>query len=482
MSTQHSDSESDGTRRIDAGIGSAHVASLAEGDRRSMMHPFSSLAEQALAEPRILESAQGIYVSDARGKQYIDGGSGLWCVNVGYGRPEIAEVMATQSRKLSYGLCFAGHSSEPLIRLARRLLEIAPRNMVKVLFNNSGSEANEAQVKMVRAYNNILGRPKKKKMISRWGGYHGASIAAGSLTGAEVVHRNFDLPMPGVLHTDSPDYFRRKRVESSPEDFIREAADALEQLIQAAGPETVAAFIAEPIMGSCGIIIPPTGYFEAIHAVLRRHDVLLISDEVITGFGRTGQWFAGPQLGMQPDLMTCAKGMTSGYFPMSACLVSDRLWDVLISEAGPNTVFGHGFTTAGHPVGAAVALKNLEIIEGESLATNAAQVGGYLLGQLQSRLGHHPLVGDVRGYGMLCGVELDADKATHRPFENAAAVGSMLSRLCWDEGLMVRGAHGKAMACLAPPLILTRPQADEIVNRLGQALDRMMVELPRSAS
>jgi L-2,4-diaminobutyrate transaminase len=480
MSSQH---PSTIAQRKQAGRGrmsGEQFATLVESDRRSIMHPFSALAEQSVTEPRILESASGIYLKDAKGKEYIDGGSGLWCVNVGYGRSEIADVMAEQSRKLSYSLCFASYSNEPMIQLAQRMLELAPPNMVKVLFNNGGSEANEAQIKMVRAYNNILGRPHKKKIISRWGGYHGATIAAGSLTGNAIVHRLFDLPIEGILHAESPDYHRRKQAEMSPADFAREAARALEQMIIAQGPDTIAAFIAEPIMGSCGIIIPPLEYFEAIEPVLQRHDVLLIADEVITGFGRAGHWFASPHFRMRPDLITCAKGITSGYFPMSACLVGDRVWEVLTSDRGSDNVFGHGFTTAGHPVAAAVALKNIEIMERESLLSNASTVGGYLLDRLRSKLGTHSLVGDVRGYGMLCGVELDADKAARRPFENAYSIGGMLGRLCWDEGLVVRGGHGKAMGCLAPPLILTTSEADEIVTRLGRALDRLASDLQKS--
>jgi L-2,4-diaminobutyrate transaminase len=451
----------------------ARIASLAQVDRQSVMHPFSVLAGQAAAEPCILARANGIFVTDVQGREYIDGGSGLWCVNVGYGRAEIADVMAAQSRELSYGLCFSGYSSEPLIHLAERLLALSPAPMAKVLFNNSGSEANEAQVKIVRAYNNLRGRPLKKKIISRHGAYHGASIAAGSLTGNDIVHRHFDLPIAGVLHTECPDYFRRANRDLTPEAFVGVMVEALERLIESEGPDTLAAFIAEPIMGSCGVVIPPAGYYEAIQAVLRRHDILMIVDEVITAFGRLGQWFSAPGFGIEPDLITCAKGITSGYFPMSACLVSGKVWDVLTADPERAGVFGHGFTTAGHPVAAAVALKNLEIIEREGLLENARGVGAYLLGQLRKRLGDHPLVGDIRGFGMMCGVELDADKRTHRPFDNAQAVGTLLGKICWAEGLMVRGGHGKAMAALAPPLILTEAQADEIVTRLQRGLDRV---------
>jgi len=456
------------------------IKSLCAADRKSVMHPFSALAEQSNSDPRILARASGVYVTDANGKEYIDGGSGLWCVNVGYGRSEIADVMAAQSRELSYALCFSGYSSEPLIELAERLLALAPSPMAKVLFNNSGSEANEAQIKIVRAYNNLLGRPKKKKVISRWGAYHGSSIAAGSLTGNVIVHRHFDLPMAGILHTASPDYFRRENRQLSLGEFVRATVDELDRLIVSEGPETIAAFIAEPLMGSCGVIIPPDGYYQAVQEVLRRHDILLIADEVITGFGRVDGWFASPIVGMQPDLMTCAKGITSGYFPMSACLVSDKVWDILTADPSEAGVFGHGFTTAGHPVGAAVALKNLEIIERENLLENARNIGAYLLQQLRTHLGDHPLVGDVRGLGMMCGVELDADKSAHQPFDNAYTIGSIFGKLCLEEGLMVRGGHGKAMAALAPPLILTSAQADEIVNRMSRALDSLAAHLQQN--
>jgi len=456
-------------------------STLASVDRRAVMHPFSNLAEQAKGEPRILTDAKGVFVRTADGREYLDAGSGLWCVNVGYGRDEIADVMADQSRRLSYASCFGGFSNESLIELSERLLSLAPKTMSKVLFNNSGSEANDAQIKIVRLYNNLRGLPKKKKIISRHGAYHGASIGAGSLTGHPAVHRNFDLPMDGIFHVDAPDYFRRPDPSLSMDDFCAQLVRDLENTIQREGPETVAAFIAEPVMGSCGVIIPPSGYFRAVQDVLQRYDVLLIADEVITAFGRLGAWFGSDLMGMTPDLMTCAKGITSGYFPMSACLVGSKVWDVLIADSAAAGIFGHGFTTAGHPVGAAVALKNLEIIERENLLLNASRNGEYLLRQLRARLSDHPLVGDVRVMGMMCGVELDADKATHMPFTDWQAKASAFSNCCWEAGLMVRGGHGKVMAALAPPLILTTGEADEIVTRMERALEFMQRRLDARA-
>ncbi len=442
-------------------------------DCASVMHPFSNLAQQATTNPRLLVSAKGVIVLDASGREYIDAGSGLWCVNVGYGREEIAEVMAGQSRKLSYGLCFGGYSNEPLIELSEMLLRLAPPGMCRVLFNNSGSEANDAQIKIVRAYNNLLDRPRKKKIISRHGAYHGSSIGSGSLTGHPIVHQHFDLPMSGILHADAPDYFRRSDRGLSEGQFCSKLVGDLEALILREGPDTVAAFIAEPVMGSCGVIVPPVGYFPAVQDLLDRHEILLIADEVITGFGRLGAWFGSPMVGLQPDLMTCAKGITSGYFPMSACLIGEKVWDVLTKDPARAGVFGHGFTTAGHPVAAAVALKNLEIIEREDLLENARSTGAYLMEALRQRIGSHPLVGDIRGAGMMCGVELDEDRASHRPFPDQARMASLFNACCWDEGLIVRGGHGKVMAAMAPPLTLSRDEADETVSRLSRAMDRM---------
>jgi L-2,4-diaminobutyrate transaminase len=446
------------------------------------MHPFSNLAQQTASSPRMLASAKGIFVTDADGREYIDAGSGLWCVNVGYGREEIAEVMAEQSRKLSYGLCFGNYSNEPLIELAEKLLRLAPEGMCRVLFNNSGSEANDAQIKIVRAYNNLLGRPAKKKFISRHGAYHGSSLGSGSLTGHPVVHQHFDLPMAGVLHAAAPDYFRRADRTQSEAQFCAQLVSDLEAMIEREGPETVAAFIAEPVMGSCGVIIPPDGYFTAVQELLVRHDILLIADEVITGFGRLGHWFGSTPMGLKPDLVTCAKGITSGYFPMSACLVGERVWSVLAGDPELTGVFGHGVTTAGHPVAAAVALQNLKIIEREGLLENAESTGGYLLQAMRQALLQHELVGDIRGIGMMCGIELDEDKASHTPFGDQPRVAALFNACCWEEGLIVRGGHGKVMAALAPPLSMTRPEADETVARMHRALARMANQLSRTAS
>jgi L-2,4-diaminobutyrate transaminase len=456
------------------------LAALSQADRESHMHPFSVLADQAKAEPRIITHASGVYVHDATGREYLDAAGGLWCCNVGYGRKEIADVMAEQAHTLSYGLSFAGFSNEPLIQLSKELVGLAPNNMRRVFFANSGSEANDTQIKIVRLYNNLRGLPKKKKIIARHNSYHGSTVGAGSLTGLPLVHRNFDIPIPGILHTDCPDYYRRPNRELSQREYAAQLAESLERMIKAEGPDTVAAFIAEPVMGSGGVIVPPEGYYEAVQEVLKRHDVLFIADEVITGFGRLGEWFASPMFGIEPDLISIAKGLTSAYFPMSACLVGEKVWAVLTEDPKKAGLFAHGFTYSGHPVGAAVALKNIEIIRREELVQNAARTGAYLLQQLKARLGQHPLVGEVRGSGLIFAVELDADKPAQRPFDEPLAIGSMLGKLCWEEGLIVRGALGKAVASGAPPLILTAAQADEIVNRLSRAVDRLAEQLEQS--
>jgi len=460
----------------------ARIAELSSADRDSHMHPFSVLGDQAKADPRIMAQASGVHVYDSNGREFLDAGGGLWCMNIGYGRGEIADVMAAQTRIFGFGHTFSGHSNEPLIRLSEELLSLAPAGMSRVFYANSGSEANDTQIKIVRLYNNLRGLPRKKKIIARHNAYHGATIGAGSLTGLAAVHRNFDLPITGILRAECPDYYRRQDRTQTQEQYVAGLAASLERLIEAEDPGTVAAFIAEPIMGSGGVIIPPAGYFRAIQAVLRRYDILMIADEVITAFGRTGEWFAGPKYGVEPDLISIAKGLTSAYFPMSACLVGRKVWEVLSGDPKQAGMFAHGFTTSGHPVGAAVALKNLEIIRREELLRNCARTGAYLLQQLRTRLGNHPLVGEVRGDGLIFAVELDADKHQHRPFDDVLAVGGMLSRACLDEGLMVRGALGKVVAAGAPPLVLTTAQADDLATRLERALDRLAEQLTKNGT
>jgi L-2,4-diaminobutyrate transaminase len=446
-------------------------------DRADVLHGFSTLHAQASNEVVVIESANGMRVTDSRGREFLDAGGGLWCMNVGYGRQTIADVAAAQMAKLPYFHSFGAFSNEPMIRLADRLLKLAPPGMTRAIFCSSGSEANDTQIKTVRRYNNLLGRPAKKKIIARLCSYHGSTIAAGSLSGLPMMHETFDLPIPGILHTLSTDYHRRPADIKTPPQFTQYLVDKLIQLIEAEGPDTIAAFIAEPITGTGGVLVPPPGYFREVQRVLDHYDILMIADEVITGFGRTGSWFASPALELRPDLMSIAKGLTSGYFPMSGCLLSAKVADVLYADKSAHAMFAHGFTWSGHPVGAAIASANLDIMEREDLPGNAERVGAYLMERLRERLTGHPLVGEIRGKGLLVGIELDADPATRKPFAHYPKVSSLLSKACFEERLLVRGGHDRTMAALAPPLLATRGDADEIVTRLGRAIDRVGAEV-----
>ena len=446
-------------------------------DRADVLHGFSTLHAQASNEVVVIESAKGMRVTDSRGREFLDAGGGLWCMNVGYGRQTIADVAAAQMAKLPYFHSFGAFSNEPMIRLADRLLKLAPPGMTRAIFCSSGSEANDTQIKTVRRYTNLLGRPAKKKIIARLCSYHGSTIAAGSLSGLPMMHETFDLPIPGILHTLSTDYHRRPADIKTPPQFTQYLVDKLTQLIEAVGPDTIAAFIAEPITGTGGVLVPPPGYFREVQRVLDHYDVLMIADEVITGFGRTGSWFASPALELRPDLMSIAKGLTSGYFPMSGCLLSAKVADVLYADKSAHAMFAHGFTWSGHPVGAAIASANLDIMEREDLPGNAERVGAYLMQRLRERLTGHPLVGEIRGKGLLVGIELDADPATRKPFAHYPKVSSLLSKACFEERLLVRGGHDRTIAALAPPLLATRSDADEIVTRLGRAIDRVAAEV-----
>ena len=446
-------------------------------DRAEVMHGFSTLHSQATNEVIVIDTANGMRVTDQRGREFLDAGGGLWCMNVGYGRQAIADAAAAQMAKLPYFHSFGHFSNEPLIRLTDRLLKLAPPGMTRAIYCSSGSEANDTQIKVVRRFNNLLGRPHKKKIIARLSSYHGSTVAAASLSGLPMMHETFDLPIPGILHTLSTDYHRRPAHIGTPEQFTQYLLDNLIQLIEAEGPHTIAAFIAEPITGTGGVLVPPPAYFREVKRILDRYDILLIADEVITGFGRTGSWFASPALEVQPDLMSIAKGLTSGYFPMSGCLLSAKVADVLYADKSSHAMFAHGFTFAGHPVGAAIANANLDIMEREDLPGNAARVGAYLMERLRERFAGHPLVGEIRGKGLLLGIELDADPAARKPFAQYAKVSSLLSKACLEERLLVRGGHDRTIASLAPPLLATRADADEIVTRLGRAIDRVASEV-----
>jgi L-2,4-diaminobutyrate transaminase len=460
--------------------------SLEEMDRHSLFHPATSIADHLKSGPTIIAGGSGVRLRDRHGKELIDCGAGLWCVNVGYGRAELGAAAAEAMANLGYYHTFASYSNEPIIRLADRLLALfrdhaGASHLSKVFFGSSGSDANDTNFKLVRYYNNLRGRPQKKKFIARLGAYHGLTYAAGSLTGIPAFHAAFDLPVEGVLHTSCPHFYRFAAPGESETAFTDRMIGDLEALIAREDPDTIAAFIAEPIMGTGGVLLPPKGYFARLQEVLAKYDILFIADEVITGFGRTGAWFATGLYGLKPDIVTLAKGLTSAYFPLSASLVCDEIWSVL-REASPK--YGpvmHGFTYSGHPVGGAVAMANLDIIEREGLVENSAHMGAYLRDQLRARVGDNPYIGDIRGEGLMIGVEFVADRQTRRFFDPQIQSHRIVARNAFDVGLLVRALGFTETVSFSPPLSVTASDIEQAVDRFARALDRTMPELRQLA-
>ena len=448
------------------------LSNLATRDVETLVHPYINLAKFRETGPLIIERAQGVTVYDSDGKPYIEGMAGLWCTALGYGNEELVEAAAAQMRKLSFAHLFTGKSHDPAIELGEKLKEIAPVPVSKVFFCNSGSEANDSQVKLVWYLNNALGRPKKKKIISRMKAYHGVTVVAASLTGLPGNHRDFDLPLPGILHVSCPHAYRFARDGENEEDFATRLAEELDALIVREGPDTVAAFIAEPVMGAGGVIVPPKTYFEKIMAVCARHDVLMIDDEVICGFGRLGTMFGCEKLGFQPHSLSIAKAMSSAYLPIAAVMMPETMYQALLAESKKIGVFGHGFTYGGHPVSAAVALKAIEIYLRDRIVERAAA----LAPQFQARLGAlnaHPLVGEARGLGLIGGVELVAGKKSKRAFDAAHGVGARAVAFAEAEGLIVRSVVGDVIT-LCPPLIISAAEVDELFDRLTRAFDKTL--------
>jgi L-2,4-diaminobutyrate transaminase len=461
--------------------------SLQDLDRRSVLHPVTSVDEQQRLGPRVFAAASGCRVTDINGREFLDLGAGLWCVNVGYGREALADVARAATKDLSYFYSFGAAANVPMIQLADHVLRLLAHDagiadLARVFFGCSGSDANDTAYKLVKYYNNVQGRPRKKKIVSRLGAYHGSSFASGSLTGIGSYHAAFDQPLPDVLHVSCPHHYRFARDGESPEQFGRRLVDELSALIEREGAETVAAFIAEPIMGTGGVLLPPPGYFEGVSELLRRHDILLIVDEVITGFGRTGRWFGSELYGLQPDILSFAKGLTSGYFPLSATVISERVWQVLRDASPTMGTFMHGFTYTGHPVGCAIALANLDIVEREGLVHRAAEMGDYLLRGLRERLADSPFVGDIRGEGLLAAVELVADRTTRRFFRNGQGPHQVVARQATANGLLVRALPFIDVNSFSPPFTISRAEIDEGVERYGRALDEARPALERLAS
>jgi len=446
------------------------LSNVAARDVETLVHPYANLVALREQGPLVLEHGKGIFVYDNEGRPYIEGMAGLWCAALGYGNEELVEAASAQMRKLSFAHLFTGLSHDPAIELAERIKELAPVPTSKVFFCSSGSEANDTQVKLVWYMNNALGRPQKKKIISRMRAYHGVTVAAASLTGLVNNHRDFDLPIAGILHTGCPHHYRYAQDGETEAEFATRLARELEDLILSEGAETVAAFIAEPVMGAGGVIVPPKTYFPQIAEVCRKYDVYMISDEVICGFGRLGAPFGCNALGYEPHSITIAKALTSGYAPLSAVTVPQSMYDALLEDSRKIGIFAHGFTYSGHPVSAAIAIKALEIYARERIVEQAARKAPQFQARLAA-LADHPLVGEGRGLGLVGGIELVADKRSKRSFEPKAGVAAQAVRFAQQEGLIVRYLAGDVIS-ICPPLIIAPEEIDELFARLARALDR----------
>ena len=442
--------------------------SPAARDIASVLHPYTNLKLHESKGPLIIERGQGVHVFDDEGNDYIEAMAGLWCTALGFGEERLVEAAAQEMRRLPFYHHFTHKSHNASIDLAERLLEISPVPMSKVFFANSGSEANDTAAKLVWYVNNARDQPEKKKIISRVKGYHGVTVASASLTGLPKNHEDFDLPIAGILHTDCPHHYRFAEDGESEEEFASRLADNLEAMIETEGPETIAAFIAEPVMGAGGVIVPPRSYFEKIQKVLQKYEILLIVDEVICGFGRTGNMWGSQTYDLKPDMITMAKALTSAYLPMSALMVSAPIYEALVTESEKVGTFAHGFTYSGHPVPAAVAMETMRIYEERDIV---AQVRG-VMGRFQKRLNgfaDHDLVGETRGVGLIGGIELVASKKSKASFDPPGRVGAQCSKFAEGHGLITRSI-GDTLA-FSPPLVISADEIDEMFDRFARALD-----------
>ncbi len=440
-----------------------------EREQQYYLNPFTNLPQRETNPSLVVKRGKGVYVYDEDGREYLEGLSGLWCCSLGFSEERLAKVAYQQMRDLPYYHSFTGKIPAVTVELAERLVKLAPSPLSRVIFANSGSESNDTAVKIVWYYNNTLGRPEKKKIIARQRGYHGVTVVAGSLTGLSYAQDGFDLPVDRFRHTDCPHHYRYANPGESEEDFATRMADNLDQLIIAEGPETVAAFIAEPIQGAGGVIVPPATYFEKIQSVLKKHDVLFIADEVICGFGRTGNMFGSQTYNITPDLMTVAKQLSAAYLPISGLMVSEQVFDALSEQSGKLGLFGHGYTYSGHPVPAAVALETLKIYEERDIVARVRELHPKLKAGL-SELGNHPLVGHHRCVGLIGGLEIVEDKASKQSFEASKKVAAFVAKRAQEHGLIVRPLPSDIVGC-CPPLIISETEIDRFMDRLGKALD-----------
>ena len=436
-------------------------------DRDYLFHPITNLKSHITEDVLILERGEGIYIFDKDGKKYIDGLAGLWCTSLGHGVTELADAAKDQMSKLGYSTLFASKSHEPAILLAEKLIEMSPFSSGKVFFGLSGSDSNDTQYKLFTYANNKLGKEKKKKMIARKKGYHGVTVTSASMTGLPNQHKLFDLPQENFIHTETPHYFKEGKEGETEENYVRRLSETLEKTILDEGPESIAAMIAEPLMGAGGVILPPKGYFPAIQDVLDKFDIPLIVDEVVTAFGRTGNAFGSETYEIKPTSMTIAKALSSGYIPISAVIVNDELFEPIKEASGDIGVFGHGYTYSGHPVSCAVALKTLEIYERDKVFEHANKAGDYFQTSI-SKLNEEEFVGEVRGIGLIAGVELYKDPKNKTPFEEVGKAGKLLSDVCQSNGLIVRPILDTIALC--PPLIISEKEIDELTEKLRKSL------------
>jgi len=433
------------------------------------LHPSTNLRQVQAEGPLVITRGDGVYVYDDEGRRYLEGMSGLWCASLGFSERRLADAAYRQMCELPFYHSFAGKVPAVSAELAERLIAIAPAGMARVLFANSGSEANDTAIKLAWYVNNAQGRPRKKKIIARQRAYHGVTIASGSLTGLAFAHNDFDLPIERIVHTDCPYYYRGAQPGESEEAYAARLAESLEALIAREGPDTVAAFFAEPVMGAGGVIVPPATYFERIQPILRKHDILFVADEVICGFGRTGSMFGSQTFDLAPDIITVAKALSAGYQPISANLVSGRLYDILLAQSDKLGIFGHGYTYSSHPVPAAVALETLAIYAERDIVGAVRRVGPRLQAGIRS-YADHPLVGDARGLGLIGAVEIVRDKTTRQSFDPKAAVAAYLVRRAQHHGVILRNMPGDIIA-FSPPLIISEAEIDEMMRGFGKALD-----------
>lgn len=449
---------------------------LASWDRDYLLHPTTHTANHARGDApgRIITGGKGVYVEDRDGNRFLDAFAALYCVNAGYGRTEIADAMNEQAQKLAYFHAFAGHGNTPAITLARMVMERAPKHMARVYFGLSGSDANETNVKLAWHYNMLRGKPEKRKIISRWRAYHGSGIVSGSMTGLKAYHARFHLPLAGFLHADAPHYLRRNDAALSEAAFTDRLIADLEAMILAEGPETIAAFIGEPVMGTGGIIPPPEDYWKGVQDLLDRYDILLISDEVVTGFGRTGSMFGASRYGLKPDFMTIAKGLTSAYAPLSGSIISQRVFNVLMQGSDDFGALAHGWTYSAHPVSCAAGIATLNLVDELGLPDNAAATGPYMLEQLRGAVAGHANVAEVRGVGLMAAVEFMEDPGARKWFEPPMSVSSKISAAMQRRGVIARPMPEGDIIGFAPPLCITRDEVDQVVEALQASVHEVL--------